>query len=220
MAAVRDFREMEAANAAAEAVELAQKHLVQPWPYAGSVGTEARSLMTVGRRHLPDRRRRQAADRRPGRHVVPQCRPPPRGTGARHVRPGDGAVLQHAVVHDERALGRAVAAHRGIRAGRPQPCLLHHRRIVGGGDGAALHAVLQQCARQAREEADPQPRRRLSRLDLSVGVAQRTAARPRLDGRGRRADRQAVLARSVPPAEGHDSRKRSATSWSTSSATR
>jgi adenosylmethionine-8-amino-7-oxononanoate aminotransferase len=48
MAAVRDFRGAEAADAAAEAVELAQKHLVQPWPYAGSVGTEARSLMTTG----------------------------------------------------------------------------------------------------------------------------------------------------------------------------
>jgi len=48
MAAVRDFRDMEAGNTAAETVELAQKHLVQPWPYAGSVGTEARSLMTSG----------------------------------------------------------------------------------------------------------------------------------------------------------------------------
>jgi len=39
---------MEAVDAAAEAVELAKNHLVQPWPYAGSVGAEARSLMTSG----------------------------------------------------------------------------------------------------------------------------------------------------------------------------
>ena len=44
------------------------------------------------------------------------------------------------------------------------------------------------------------PRRRLSRLDLSVGLAQRPSARPRLDGRRRRAGRQAVVAQSVPPA--------------------
>ena len=73
----------------------------------------------------------------------------------RDVRPGDGAVLQHAVVHDERAVGGACHAHRRSCAGRPRPCLLHHRRLLGGRDRAALHAVLQQCARPAGEEADP-----------------------------------------------------------------
>ena len=97
-------------------------------------------------------------------------------------------------------------AHRRPCAGRSQPRLLHDRRLVGGGDGAALHAVLQQCARPAREEADPLARRRLSRLDLPVGLAQRPAARPRLDGRRRRADRQAVVAQPVPPAERHERR--------------
>lgn len=48
MAAVRDYREAEAGNAAAEAVELAKSHLVQPWPYAGSIGAEARTLVTSG----------------------------------------------------------------------------------------------------------------------------------------------------------------------------
>ncbi|MCX7305910.1 MAG: aminotransferase [Hyphomicrobiales bacterium] len=48
MAAVRDFRGIEAGDAAADAMELARSHLVQPWPYAGSVGTEARSLVTSG----------------------------------------------------------------------------------------------------------------------------------------------------------------------------
>ncbi|MEP9387371.1 aminotransferase [Mesorhizobium sp. KR9-304] len=48
MAAVRDFGRLEASDAAADAVDLAKKHLVQPWPYAGSIGAEARSLMQGG----------------------------------------------------------------------------------------------------------------------------------------------------------------------------
>ncbi len=48
MAAIRDFRGAAEDDAAAEAVELAKSHLVQPWPYAGSVGTEARTLVTSG----------------------------------------------------------------------------------------------------------------------------------------------------------------------------
>ena len=47
MAAVRDFGDTQT-SAADDAVDLAQKHLVQPWPYAGSIGTEARSLMRSG----------------------------------------------------------------------------------------------------------------------------------------------------------------------------
>src|SRR5688572_19797783 len=47
MAAVRDFGDAET-SATADAVDLAKKHLVQPWPYAGSIGTEARSLMQGG----------------------------------------------------------------------------------------------------------------------------------------------------------------------------
>ncbi|MBL8577556.1 MAG: aminotransferase [Mesorhizobium sp.] len=48
MAAVRDFREVGASDAAAEAIEAAKNHLVQPWPYAGDVGAEARTLVTSG----------------------------------------------------------------------------------------------------------------------------------------------------------------------------
>jgi adenosylmethionine-8-amino-7-oxononanoate aminotransferase len=52
MAAVRDlatigFGDVETSSAA-ETIDLAKKHLVQPWPYAGSIGTEARSLMQSG----------------------------------------------------------------------------------------------------------------------------------------------------------------------------
>ncbi|HEY6633368.1 MAG TPA: aminotransferase [Rhizobiaceae bacterium] len=48
MAAVRDFRLEQAADAASDAVGLAKSHLVQPWPYAGSIGAEARTLVTGG----------------------------------------------------------------------------------------------------------------------------------------------------------------------------
>ncbi len=48
MAAVRDFRHGQAALEAADAVALAKGHLVQPWPYAGDIGAEARSLVTSG----------------------------------------------------------------------------------------------------------------------------------------------------------------------------
>ena len=49
MAAIRDFRPMDTdAEASADSVDLAKRHLVQPWPFAGSIGTEARSLMGSG----------------------------------------------------------------------------------------------------------------------------------------------------------------------------
>ncbi|HTV69443.1 MAG TPA: aminotransferase [Rhizobiaceae bacterium] len=47
MAAIRDIKQ-EFAPDAGDAVELAKKHLVQPWPFAGSVGTEARSFISEG----------------------------------------------------------------------------------------------------------------------------------------------------------------------------
>ena len=39
MAAVRDLERRGTADADADAVELAKRHLVQPWPFAGSVGS-------------------------------------------------------------------------------------------------------------------------------------------------------------------------------------
>jgi adenosylmethionine-8-amino-7-oxononanoate aminotransferase len=48
MAAIRDFRRAAEDDAASEAVDLAKSHLVQPWPYAGSIGAEARTLVTSG----------------------------------------------------------------------------------------------------------------------------------------------------------------------------
>ncbi len=50
MAALRDFGYDAArtASQAADAVELAKRHLLQPWPYAGSIGNEARSLIGSG----------------------------------------------------------------------------------------------------------------------------------------------------------------------------
>jgi adenosylmethionine-8-amino-7-oxononanoate aminotransferase len=49
MAAARELRATETAGpGAADAVELAKRHLVQPWPFAGSVGAEARALIGEG----------------------------------------------------------------------------------------------------------------------------------------------------------------------------
>ncbi len=49
MAATRDFGPVPAdAEAATRSIDLARQHLVQPWPFAGSVGNEARSLMNSG----------------------------------------------------------------------------------------------------------------------------------------------------------------------------
>src|SRR6185369_1669187 len=49
MAAVRDLKASEmAAPGDDDAVELGKRHLIQPWPYAGSVGAEARALIGEG----------------------------------------------------------------------------------------------------------------------------------------------------------------------------
>ncbi|MET0907331.1 MAG: aminotransferase [Tardiphaga sp.] len=51
MAAARDinaFAEVESALSPDEAVEVATRHLVQPWPFAGQIGNEARGLIEGG----------------------------------------------------------------------------------------------------------------------------------------------------------------------------
>ncbi|TIT83259.1 MAG: aspartate aminotransferase family protein, partial [Mesorhizobium sp.] len=49
MAAAREIRARETNQPGDDdAVELAKRHLVQPWPYAGSVGAEARALIGEG----------------------------------------------------------------------------------------------------------------------------------------------------------------------------
>ena len=194
----------------ADAVDLAKRHLVQPWPFAGSIGTEARSLIGSGDGiYITDGDGKRLIDGPAGMWCV----------NVGHRREELARVMYDQAMqlsyntpwYTMNAPSAELArAHRRPCAGRSQPRLLHHRRLVGGRDGAALHAVLQQCARPAGKEADPQPRRRLSWLDLSVGLAQRPAARPRLDGRRRRAGRQAVVARSVPPAGRHDASRPSA----------
>ena len=51
MAAVRDFSSelpTQSNLSADEATEIAKRHLVQPWPFAGLIGTEARSFIGSG----------------------------------------------------------------------------------------------------------------------------------------------------------------------------
>ena len=47
MAAAKDYGGLDE-NGAAAAVASAERHLVQPWPYAGSIGAEARSFIGEG----------------------------------------------------------------------------------------------------------------------------------------------------------------------------
>ncbi len=47
MAAMRDF-DFDRATETADTTEQAKRHLIQPWPYAGSIGGEARSLIGSG----------------------------------------------------------------------------------------------------------------------------------------------------------------------------
>ena len=151
---------------------------MQPWPFAGSIGTEARSFIGNGDGiYITDGDGKRLIDGPAGMWCV--------NVGHRReelaevdVRAGDGAVLQHAVVHDERALGGAGQAHRGHAPGD-----LNHVFFTTGGSSAVETALrFMQFYNNVRgrpgEEADRQPRRRLSRLDLSVGLAQRPAARP------------------------------------------
>ena len=48
MAAARDFDMSDGRSMHANAVELAKRHLVQPWPTAGTIGNEARALIGSG----------------------------------------------------------------------------------------------------------------------------------------------------------------------------
>ena len=88
-----------------DAVDLAKRHLVQPWPFAGSIGTEARSLIGSGDGiYITDGDGKRLIDGPAGMWCV-NVGHRREELAARDVRPGDGAVLQHAVVHDERAVG-------------------------------------------------------------------------------------------------------------------
>src|SRR5262249_1497336 len=48
MAAARQFHETGQGGGQVDAFELAKRHLVQPWPYAGSAGAEARTPIGSG----------------------------------------------------------------------------------------------------------------------------------------------------------------------------
>ena len=207
MAAIRDFRPTDTdAEAAADAVDLAKRHLVQPWPFAGSIGTEARSLIGSGDGiYLIDGDGKRLIDGPAGMWCV----------NVGHRREELASVMYEQAMQLSYNTpwytmnGPSAELARRIAASAPGDLshdILHHRRIVGGRDRAAFHAVLQQRPRTAGEEADPVPRRRISRLDLPVGLAQRAAARSRLDGRRGRPHRQAVVAKSLPQTAGHERR--------------
>ena len=80
--------------------------------------------------------------------------------------------------HDQRARWAAVREARLAGPGRSQPRVLVHRRLDRDRRGLPDDPVLPICPWQARQAARDQPRRRLSRHDVCVGVDRRQARRP------------------------------------------
>ena len=205
MAAVRDFRDAETSSAA-DAVDLAKKHLVQPWPYAGSIGTEARSLMQSGDGiYLIDGDGKRLIDGPAGMWCI----------NVGHRREELARVMYDQAMelsyNTPWYTMNAPSAELSKRLADYAPGDLNHVFYTTGGSSAVETALrFMQFYNNVRGRPEKKlilsQRRRLSRLDLSVGFAERAAARPRLDGRRRRADRETVVARSVPAAERHDGR--------------
>ena len=144
-----------------------------------------------GRLHL--RRPGQALPRRAGRPVRQPARPrahrPRRGRrGA-----GQGAGVHAAVVLRAPAGDQARRAGRRLRAGRPQPGLLHQRRRRGRRDRVEAGQELLQARRQADEAQGDQPGHRLPRHDAGRAVDHRPA--------GAQAAVRAAGALDVPGAE-------------------
>ena len=156
MAAVRDFRDDgRRPTRRPKPSSSRRRHLVQPWPYAGSIGTEARSLIGSG----------------DGIYIID-------GDGKRLID-GPAGMWCVNVGHRREELARVMydqamelsyntpwytmnepSAELSERIADYAPGDLNHVFFTTGGSSAvetraALHAVLQQCARPAREEADP-----------------------------------------------------------------
>ena len=164
---------------------------MQPWPYAGSIGTEARSLMQSGDGiYLIDGDGKRLIDGPAGMWCI----------NVGHRREELARVMYDQAMelsyNTPWYTMNAPSAELSKRLADHAPGDLNHVFYTTGGSSAVETALrFMQFYNNVRgrpgEEADPLARRRLSRLDLSVGLAQRAAARPRLDGRRRRADRQA-----------------------------
>ena len=200
MAAIRDFNRCRAdAEAAAQSVDLAKRHLVQPWPYAGSVGAEARSLIESGDGiYITDGDGKRLIDGPAGMWCV----------NVGHRREELARVMYdqamqlsyntpwYTMNEPSAELAKRIAGH--------APGDLSHVFFTTGGS-SAVETALRFMQFYNNVRGRPEKKLILSRggayhgsTYLSASLNGR-AARPRLDGRRRRSGRQAVVARPVPP---------------------
>ena len=181
-----------------------REHIIHPWIDLGTAKTREPMVIAESRGRPYLRFRRPQDARRDRRHVVRQYRPCPRGDGAGDRRPGAAALLLLALrPHFDAALDRVRRQADGIRAGRSQARVLHHRRLDRRRFGAPLRAVLFQLHRPAAEEAHHHPRIRLSRQHLSVGLGVGQAGRPRPSRLHDRHDPSPAVAQPLPAAGRH-----------------
>ena len=111
------------------------------------------------------RQPRQPLPRRPRGAVLREhrARPGRRRPGRR--RPGQGARLLHQLVQRAPQVDRAGGAHRRARAGRPQPRVLHVRRLGGGRLRPQALPPVPQADRQPGALQGHRPQARLPRDD-------------------------------------------------------
>ena len=133
----------------------------------GRVRRRTRCPIIVARRGLLRLgRARQALPRRAVGAVLRQRRPRPRRARRGGGRAGARARLLHELELRPPARDRAGRAHRRARPGRPQPRLLHLRRLRGRRVGA-----------EARAQLPPPARRRAARTRSSRASSPTTASR-------------------------------------------
>ena len=117
------------------------------------------------RRLLRLRPARPPLPRRAVRPLLREHRPRPRRGRAGRRRPGEGARLLHELGLRAPEGDRARGAHRLARARRPQPRLLHLRRLRVRRLGAQALPPVPQAHRQPRPLQGHQPQARLPRHD-------------------------------------------------------
>lgn len=177
MAAIRQAND----DTAEGAVAAAERHLVQPWPVAGSIGAEARTLIGEGDGiYITDGDGKRLIDGPAGMWC----------TNVGHRRKELAEVMYEQAMalsyntpwytmnEPSAVLAERIAAY--------APGDLDHVFFTTGGSSAVESALrfmqFYNNVRGRPEEADPVARWCLSRLDLSIGFAQRQAARSGLDG--------------------------------------
>ncbi len=144
--------------------QLARRHLWMHFSRMGGYGPDHEiPIITRGRGLLRLRRARQPLPRRALRPLLRQRRPRPHRVRRGRRPPGRRARLLHALELRPPAGDRTGGADRLAGARRPQPRLLHLRRLGGGRVGAEAGPQLPPHARQRPEAQGDRPRGRLPR---------------------------------------------------------